>query len=185
MKLLYGVGLLYVATSVAMITRPELFATPSRITVANASGTWFERAKPFCNTVEVDAFHHASPPPDDLYGTGFSAACYALAGRIGRAREIIRTLPVDEQYKGAGIVFNVAHPVADMGDDEAAGPIMALVVEFWPNHYQALYHAGMARYATGDLDAALDYLTAFLAHYDIDDGFTANAKTVLARLDAR
>lgn len=185
MRVIYAVGALHVLTSGAMIARPDLFTAIPGLPAENGSGTWFEQAKPFCNTVEVEAFHSAYPAPTDLYGRAFSAACYALAGRIADARDIIQSLPAEDQYKAAGVVFNVVHPVADMGDDEASGPIMALVVEFWPNHYQALYHAGMAQYATGHLDSAQTYLTEFLQYYHMEDGWTSNARTVLERLASR
>ena len=77
------------------------------------------------------------------------AACYALAGRIASAREVILTLPEEMRYRAAGVVFEAGHPAADAGDDVAAGPLMELVVEFWPNHYMALYHAGAARFEQG------------------------------------
>ena len=39
---------------------------------------------------------------------------------------------------------------------------MELVVEFWPNHYMALYHAGAAAYERGEYERAEEYLLAFL-----------------------
>lgn len=143
---------------------------------------WFQAIKPYCNALEVDVAFQASPPPGGVPGTGFAAACLALAGRIDDARARIGQLPADERYHAAGIVFEVGHPVADAGDDRSAGPIMGLVVEFWPNHYMALYHAGMADYATGRTALARRHLTAFLEHYEARDGWHANAVEVLGRL---
>ncbi len=77
------------------------------------------------------------------------------------------------------VVFGVAHPVADAGDNEAAEPIMALVVEFWPNHYMPLYHAGAARFETGDYQAAVGYLSRFLDNYEPDDGWRKSAISML------
>jgi hypothetical protein len=116
-------------------------------------------------------------------GRGFSAACYALAGRIEEARNIIEALGSEDQWRAAGIVFDVAHPVADAGDDLAAGPIMGLVVEFWPNHYMALYHAGAANFELGNEQVATDYLTRFLRHYPERDGWTARARDLLGAID--
>ena len=79
-------------------------------------------------------------------------------------------------------MFEVAHPVADAGDDRSAGPIMELVIQYWPNHYMALYHAGMSEYALGQPALAKKNLTAFLSYYHINDGWTRNARNVLARL---
>ena len=69
-----------------------------------------------------------------------------------------------------------------MGNDRAAGPIMELVVEFWPNHYQALYHAGMSRYEMGDFDLAAKHLKGFLSYYPNKDGWTESAQRVLDEL---
>jgi hypothetical protein len=122
------------------------------------------------------------PAPVGLEGTGYAAACWALAGQVGQARALIYTLQPNDRWRAAGIVFEVAHPIADMGDDRSAGPIMELVVELWPNHYMALYHAGAARFALGDGAIARKYLEAFLRHYDRGDGWTANARAMLAQL---
>jgi putative intracellular protease/amidase len=81
------------------------------------------------------------------------------------------------------IVFDVAHPVADAGDDRSAGPIMEMVVDYWPNHYMALYHAGMAEYMLGQRDLSRHNLQEFLKYYHERDGWTANAVEVLKRLD--
>jgi hypothetical protein len=47
-------------------------------------------------------------------------------------------LAENEQWRGAGIVFDLAHGVADSGDDVAASPVMKLVLTFWLNHYVGL-----------------------------------------------
>jgi thioredoxin-like negative regulator of GroEL len=133
--------------------------------------------------VEVEAWHQWSPPPSTDQGAGYSAACYALAGKIDRARELILTVPQEDQWRAAGIVFNVAHPVADAGDDQSAGPIMELVLESWPNHYMALYHAGMSSYTLGERERARTHLQEFLRHYNQNDGWRSNALTVLGYLE--
>ena len=81
-----------------------------------------------------------------MQGAGYGAACYALAGRIDHARSLITALPAGERGQASAIVFDIGHPVADAGDDRSAGPIMELVLEFWPENYMALYHAGMSEY---------------------------------------
>ena len=55
--------------------------------------------------------------------------------------------------------------MADAGDDESAGPIMRLVVEYQPENYMALYHAGMSEYILGHTDLARTHLQRFLAIY--------------------
>ncbi|OLE46061.1 MAG: hypothetical protein AUI36_22185 [Cyanobacteria bacterium 13_1_40CM_2_61_4] len=72
--------------------------------------------------------------------------------------------------------------MADAGDDVAAGPIMNLVIESWPNHYMALYHAGISDSAMGHGDRARRHLTRFLSLYKEEDGFMRNARDALARL---
>lgn len=136
---------------------------------------WFETMRPSCNPVQVETQHSWSPAPAGMMGTAYSASCYALAGKIDTARGLIEGLEADDQWRAAGVVFNVAHPVADAGDDLAAGPIMELVVEFWPNHYMALYHAGAARFELGDREQAAQYLNRFLQSYEGDDGWTRSA----------
>ena len=110
------------------------------------------------------------------------AACFALAGRIDDARRIIDRLSADERLRAVAIVFDIGHPVADAGDDRSAGPIMELVIDYWPNHYMALYHAGMAEYMLGQRDLATRNLEAFLELYHENDGWRNNGIDVLRRL---
>lgn len=58
---------------------------------------------------------------------------------------------------------------------------MELVVEFWPNHYMALYHAGASRFQRGDFAGARSYLERFLTHYDRDDGWAESARAMPLR----
>ena len=144
--------------------------------------SWFKKVRPNCNSLEVQAAHNRFQPPDSDDGAAFSAACYAIAGKIKSARKQIRSVKDSEEWKAAGVVFNVAHPIADAGDDVSAGPIMELVVEFWPNHYMALYHAGMSKHALGENDRAAVHLENFLVHYTPKDGWRSNAISVLNRI---
>ena len=145
---------------------------------------WFARAKANCNSVEVDVMMRRNPAPSSTEGYGYAAACYALAGRIEQARAVIDELPSRDRYAAAGIVFEVGHPVADAGDDASAGPIMELVIDYWPNHYMALYHAAMAEYGLGQNDRVRKHLVEFLDLYEPNDGWRAHATEVLSRLDA-
>ena len=124
-----------------------------------------------------------TPAPRTNYGVAYEAACYALAGRIDDARRRIDGLPPAERYKAVNVVFTVGHPVADAGDDRSAGPIMELVIDYWPNHYMALYHAGMAEYMLGQHALARRNLQKFLGIYQERDGWRANALEVLGRLN--
>ena len=156
----------------------SVYAEPSSEAVQ-----WFRRVKPYCNSVEVQAIQQQSPPPNTTAGAGYHAACFALAGRIDDARRVIDKLSPDDRYKAAGIVFDVGHPVADAGDYRSAGPIMELVIDYWPNHYMALYHAGMAEYMLGQRDLARHNLEEFQKYYHEQDGWTQNAVEVLRRMN--
>lgn len=146
------------------------------------AGQWFAQMKPFCNAVEVEVRQQYAPPPPGREGAGYAAACFALAGKIERARATIDELPGGDRSYAAGIVFNVGHPVADAGDDESAGPIMRLVVEYQPQNFMALYHAGMSEYMLGHHDLARTHLERFLDLYSPNDGWRRNAVEVLGRI---
>jgi hypothetical protein len=145
-------------------------------------GSWFAQIKPFCNAVEVEVQQQRLPPPAGSDGAGYAAACYALAGKIDRARRAIDALPQGDRSRAAGIVFQIGHPVADAGDDASAGPIMRLVVEYQPTNYMALYHAGISEYMLGHMDYAMTHLERFLELYRAEDGWRANAREVLGRI---
>jgi hypothetical protein len=194
MRFLYTLGLCYIALCGALLWRgrevapPPSGTGPSHQTPVEAVGTgaeWFQRIKPYCNSVEVETQLRYQPPPDGMEGSGYSAACLALAGKIDKARDRIVALPASERAAAVGIVFEIGHPVADAGDDKSAGPIMELVVEFWPNHYMALYHAGASEFILGQADLARKNLEAFLDNYHEDDGWRSNALEMLHKLGAR
>ena len=186
-RTLYLAGFGYLAICGMIVLRH----TTSQISAARPSAAsadpavdWFMSIKPQCNAVEVKLAQEARPAPATLEGQGFSAACYALGGQLDAAHAVIDRLPEAERYRAAGIVFDVAHPVADAGDNRSAGPIMELVVDYWPNHYMALYHAGMAEYALDQPELARTHLEAFLTYYHEADGWTQSARETLARLGA-
>lgn len=146
---------------------------------------WFQSVRQHCNPVEVETHLGWQPAPTTPEGGMYKAACYALAGRIDRAHDVIEGLPEGMRYQAAGVVFEAGHPAADAGDDIAAGPLMELVVEYWPNHYMALYHAGAARFELGNHDMAEAYLQRFLVEYTADDGWTGSARSMLERIADR
>jgi len=175
---LVGPGMARSVPEFAVNSNPRPVVQPP----ADGAVGWFQRMKPYCNTVEVEIALRNNPAPDGIDGVAYSAACLALAGRIDDARSAIAALPEEDRAKAAGVVFDVAHPIADAGDDRSAGPIMGLVVEFWPNHYMALYHAGMASYGLGYSELAKKYLESFLQLYQQEDGWRSNAQQVLRGL---
>jgi tetratricopeptide (TPR) repeat protein len=190
-RALYAAGWGYVALcGWVLLTRsgPMPLRTPaephgSSPAFGGAAGEWFAQVKPFCNAVEVEVRQQQLPAPQTVEGAGYSAACYALAGKIDRAREVIERLDRNDRSAAAGIVFTIGHPVADAGDDQSAGPIMRLVVTYQPQNYMALYHAGMSEYILGQKDLAKTHLTQFLDLYHDADGWRSNALSVLDRID--
>ncbi|HYU15419.1 MAG TPA: tetratricopeptide repeat protein [Candidatus Acidoferrum sp.] len=188
LRFLYLAGLGYLGICLAALAfRPAapLSHPGGRLAVAPGrgdAGAWFAAIKPFCNSVEVETAQQRNPAPSGADGQGYSAACYALAGRIDQARTVIGRLMARDRSYAAGIVFGVGHPVADAGDDKSAGPIMELVIEFQPENYMALYHAGMSEYVLGQPGPAIEHLRRFLELYRSNDGWRTNAIEVLQRL---
>lgn len=169
----------------AMPVRAPVVRVPTPPPVAPSSTVWFQNVKPFCNAVEVETHLRYNPAPRDDGGAAYTAACYALGGKIGRAEGIIDSLPASSRAYAAGVVFEVAHPVADAGDNASAGPMMRLVLAYQPDNYMALYHAGMAEWTLGDHDRALTHLEAFRRLYHQDDFFGKNADGALRAMRAK
>ena len=183
-RALYFVAVGYLAICGVIVAR-SYRPRPAVAPVFSSPGdTWWTRLKPSCNAVEVEVAMRTSPAPATFDGQAHGAACWALAGKIDSARAVIDRLPESDRYRAAGVVFDIAHPIADAGDNRSAGPIMELVIHYWPNHYMALYHAGMAEFATGQLELARQNLTAFLSYYHENDGWTRSARETLAQLGA-
>jgi tetratricopeptide (TPR) repeat protein len=143
---------------------------------------WFNQIKPNCNAVEVVTAMSRSNHPPTPQGVGYAASCYALAGRIDLADRAIQQLPINVRAYAAAVVFNIGHPVADAGDDRSAGPIMDLVLRYWPNNFMALYHAGMSAYVLNEYPKAQAHLEGFLRIYQQQDGWTSKAKNALERM---
>jgi serine/threonine protein kinase len=169
--------------------QPEVVTTTTTTNIATtpASGSsaqqWYSNIKPRCNAVEVMTAIQASNPPSDWEGRGYAAACYALAGKIDAADRAICQLDPQTRAQAVNIVFTIGHPVADAGDDRSAGPMMELVLKYWPQNYLAMYHAGMSAYALNDLPLSKQRLTDFLNTYKAQDGWTNNARVVLGKID--
>src|SRR3989442_156563 len=127
---LLGFGYLAICGAVVLRHRAGPLIAPAHGSVTpsfgGSAGEWFAAIKPYCNAVEVDLVQRQHPAPSTLEGRGLSAACYALGGKIDLARGVIDRLAAPDRYQAAGIGFNVAHPVADAGDDRSSGPIMEL-----------------------------------------------------------
>lgn len=193
-RFLYFAGFTYIALCGAVVARrvigarvletpPVVVQPPAPLPSGTSGQRWFAEMKPFCNPVEVEVRHRFRPAPATTEGTGYAAACFALAGKIERARQLIDAMPARDRGAAAGVLFNVAHPVADAGDDRSSGPMMQLVLEYWPNNYMALYHAGMSAFSLGQTALAEQHLRAFLRLYNAPDGFTSAARSALERIE--
>jgi hypothetical protein len=191
LRVYFVVGMAYVtlcAATIAIHASARPAPPPVRTQVVRvapptppaASGAaWFQSVKPYCNALEVETQQRSHPAPHDAEGAAYSAACYALGGKIAHAHAVIDSLSAPSRAWAAGIVFNVGHPVADAGDNESAGPIMRLVLDYQPDNYMALYHAGMAEYTLGDHERARTHLTAFRRLYATNDFFGVSADSAL------
>ena len=195
-RFLYFAGFAWIALCGVVLTR-ALRARPAQVTMTVDTATptpapppatdgqqWFASMRPYCNPVEVDVRERYTPAPNTTDGSGYAAACFALAGKIDRAKSIIENMPAGARGAAANVLFEVAHPVADAGDDRASGPMMELVLDYWPNNYMALYHAGMSEYSLGQTSLAESHLKAFLSMYNAADGFTGAARAALAKIEA-
>ncbi len=95
------------------------------------------------------------------------------------------TLEPSQRRMAADLVFELAHPVADAGDDTSAGPIMGMVVEFSPDNFMAFYHAGTSEFALDQPALSRRHLSQFLELYHQQDGWRSNAESMPAKLDGR
>ena len=154
--------------------------TSSIVVVGRASPSEPRSALPAgCTSLEVEETIR-SASLDDVD----RVTCLAVAGKIDRARAMLRAMPPSAQTAAIGRVFAVAHPIADRGDDASAGPIMWLVVEFWPQNYMAVFHAGMSDFALGRDDTARMQLENFLQMYSPQDVWRVRAERALAAIGA-
>ena len=148
------------------------------------AGRWFADVRTHCNSVELRAVLDERPAPRGDDGVAFAAACAAIAGDLALARSEILTLDPQDRPYAMWPMFAVAHPLADRRNgDLGVAEIMRLVLEFWPENFQALYHASLTEFITGDA-RALGHLKEFRRLYPKQDAFTATADALLGELAA-
>jgi hypothetical protein len=163
------------------VRRPD----PKPVRAATDPAAWFAGIRSRCTPADVTLATDLNRPPHGVDGTGYEAACFALARNTAKARAILLGLPENDRLRGASLVYEVAEGLAGGGRHDAAGPLMELVLEFWPNHYLALYEAGRARYASGDLSGAQVFLARFLQEDQADDEMVANANRMMGAMAER
>lgn len=178
-----GVRPIFVIALVAAVALPALWVwrigVRPTIVISGAASEPRSALPAGCTPLEVEETIRSAAMTDIDRVT-----CLAVAGKIDRARAMLRAMPARTQTAAISRVFAVAHPIADRGDDASAGPIMWLVVEFWPQNYMAVFHAGMADFALGRDDAARTQLENFLQMYAQQDVWRARAERALAAIGA-
>jgi hypothetical protein len=189
MRKVYLLGLAQLLISIAVLffgeppspAAPEPAVTTSPFDSHDRAAVWYERAHRHCNAREALAHLRRVPAPDGLSGSAHAAACLALAGELDAARATLVRLPEDQRWRAAGVVFEVIGPSPEGHMEERAAPAMELVLEFWPDHWMALYYAGVARFDRGDRAGAAELLERFLAEYPSYDGWRAAAIRMLGK----
>jgi serine/threonine protein kinase len=183
-KVLIIGGCTLAAVTISLVLKPSA-PKPTTTVVMDLlpEQIWFDKIKPSCNTVEAVTAIHASPPPNTIEGKGFAAGCYALAGKIDLADNLIQQLPQNAQAIAVSIVLSIAHPIAEAGDYQSVGLIMGLVLKYIPNNSTALYYAGMFEYSRGNISMAKQHLQKFVDFYRVDDNRRLNALTALGRIE--
>lgn len=146
----------------------------------SGAAAWFRSVREHCNSVEAGTMLRETPPPRGAEGDIHAAACYALAGRVDDARALIEALPEQAHLHAAAVVYEAGRGAARAGDNATAGPLMELVVEFWPDHPMALYYAAGARLQAGDRRTAERYIERFLEVHPLEDALHLRATEMLA-----
>jgi hypothetical protein len=146
---------------------------------------WFESVETHCTSAEARIITDLRPPPLSPEGTAYEAACFALAGDIPMARALLLGLPEESQTMAVGILFDVTEATHVPIVTRSAGPLLELVLEFWPNHYPALFYAGSVRYSVGDVAGATPLLERFLESYGQDDEWSRDARRMLDSIQER
>jgi hypothetical protein len=174
------------APTVVVAPSPEPPApTPPSPTPPATPAEWYRRIEPSCTPSDVRLAVDLNRPPTGTVGAGYEAACFAVAMDMAKARALILGLPEQDRLQAVSVIFNVAQAMVDRGEEMPAGPLMELVLEFWPNHYVALFEAGATRFAVGDYTHARAYLERFLEVYAPDDQRTQRAQRMMAQITER
>lgn len=164
---------------------PVFLEAPKVVPRAATAPDWFAEVRPRCTPADVRLATDLNPPPAGVEGVGYKAACFGIARQIPTARSLLLSLPEGDRIPAATVVYEVAEALASEGRHDVAGPLMELVLEFWPDHYMALYEAGTARFVTGDGPGAHGLLARFLEVYRDEDTLTANARNMMERMAER
>jgi hypothetical protein len=140
---------------------------------------WFAKVRPRCTALELRTVLADTPAPHTLEGASYEIACAALAGDIALVRHMLDEQPAGSRAFAIGPTFQIAHDIADrVNNDPAVADIMRIVIDVWPDNYQALYAAGLVEFQTGDARAA-SHLRKFIELHP-GDAFSQTAQDVLA-----
>jgi hypothetical protein len=165
--------------------RPTDAPAPSSELPAATPSEWFTAIRAKCTPANVQLAVDLQRPPQGTLATGYEAACFAIAADLAKARALILGLPEGDRLEAASVVFNVAQRMVERGQAMPAGPLMELVLEFWPNHYVALFEAGVTRYSEGDYTHARIFLRRFLDVYVQQDQRTQRALRMIDEMTER
>ena len=110
---------------------------PVRPTPPATPRAWFEAVRARCTPSDVRLATDLNRPPAGAEGTGYKAACFALAGEISTARSLLLSLPEADRPEGVAPVDDVAQELEAWGRQDLAGPLSDLVLEFWPDRHMA------------------------------------------------
>jgi thioredoxin-like negative regulator of GroEL len=146
---------------------------------------WFTANQRGCNAAEIEKRLELTPPPSGSVGLVFKAACYAIAGKSERAREIIDAIPPSDRASSILELERVIHPTADGGIDEITLPLCELVLDRVPDEPFALLQAGLAQHLAGNETAAGRHLSRFLSVHPTQDVARERALRALKEIDPR
>ena len=111
MKLLYGIGILYILICV-IFTAQKVFSFPFQPNAhIKCLVNYFRRFGVVQNYLSIlqssgsRAYLAKIPPPNTVEGSGYAAACLALANKIDRARVVIVDLNEKDRPKASEILL--------------------------------------------------------------------------------
>jgi hypothetical protein len=139
--------------------------------------------KQYCNPVEVDVRVRYSPPPATSDGAGYAAACFALAGKIDRARTIIEGIAPAERGAAAGVPVRGGPSRRGRGrrpcvgtDDGARARVLAKQLHgALPRRHVRVFARAEQPRRTAPASVSLGV--------HAQDGFTANARQALQSIE--
>ncbi|MHB8877030.1 MAG: serine/threonine-protein kinase, partial [Myxococcaceae bacterium] len=123
---------------------------------------WLERYRKDCSPYRVDQLLEQFPPKSSTD----RVTCLLLAGKVAAARSLLVPMPRLQRWNVADAVFTVIDPNDTKATNEAAQPVMALLVELVPDHDRALFQLAIAEYGH-DNEAAIRHMEESMRVYSL------------------